>query len=49
MPVIDKPKDRPPLFGGGVQIVIGGPLVHLLREQRKKQAKSAASTKNEED
>ena len=31
MPVIKMPRDRGPLFGGGVQIMIGGPLVHRLR------------------
>ena len=47
MPVIKKPPDRGPLFGGGVQIMIGGPLVHQLREWKKRQA--AASNNEEED
>jgi len=38
MPVIQKPRDRGPLFGGGAQIMIGGPLVHQLREWKKGQA-----------
>jgi len=46
MPVIQKPDDRGPLFGGGAQIMIGGPLVHQLREWKKRQA---AAPKNEED
>jgi len=46
MPVIEKPKDRGPLFGGGAQVLIGGPLVHQLREWKKR---SAASSTKEED
>ena len=46
MPVIERPRDRPPLFGGGVQIMIGGPLVHQLREWKKRQG---AASNNEED
>jgi hypothetical protein len=46
MPVIEKPKDRDPLFGRGVQILIGGPLVHQLREWKKRKA---ASSTNEEE
>ena len=46
MPVIKRPKDRGPLFGGGAQIMIGGPLAHQLREWKKRQA---AATDNEDE
>jgi hypothetical protein len=42
-----KAKDRGPLFRGGVQIMIGGPLVHQLREWKKRRA--SASNNEEED
>jgi hypothetical protein len=47
MPVIKRPKDRGPLFGGRAQIMIGGPLVHQLREWKMRQ--DAASTKEEKE
>ena len=47
MPVIKKPKERGPLFGGRTQIMIGGPLVHQLREWKKRQ--DAASNNDERD
>jgi len=46
MPVIKKPKDRGPLFGGRTQIMIGGPLVHQLRDWKKRQG---AESSKEED
>ncbi|MES2326180.1 MAG: hypothetical protein V4499_02460 [Pseudomonadota bacterium] len=45
--MIKKPRDRGPLFGGGVQIMIGGSLAHQLRKWKKHQA--AASNNEEED
>lgn len=47
MPVTKRPKDRSPLFGARAQIMIGGPLVHQLREWKKRQA--AASNKHDEE
>ena len=48
MTVIKKPKDRGPLFGGGVQIMIGGPLVHQLREWKKRKAASSLEVEEED-
>jgi hypothetical protein len=44
--VIEKPKDHGPVFGRSPQILIGGPLVHQLREWKKR--KAAPSTNEEE-
>jgi hypothetical protein len=47
MPVIEKPRESGPVFGGGAQIVIGGALAHQLREWKKR--KAAPLTRAEED
>jgi hypothetical protein len=47
MPVIEKPRDSGPVFGGGAQILIGVPLAHQLRELKAR--KAASSTKPKED
>jgi hypothetical protein len=49
MPVIERPKDRDPMFGGRIQILIGGPLVHQLREWKKRQASASNNEEEEED
>lgn len=38
MPVIQKPPNAGPLFGGKTQILIGGPLARLLAEWHKRKA-----------
>ena len=38
MPVIPKPANAGPLFGGKTQIVIGGPLARQLAEWHKRKA-----------
>ena len=47
MPVIKWPKGRSPLFGGHVQIMIGGSLLHQLRGRKKRQA-AAANNKQQD-
>ena len=49
MPVIKRPKDRGPLFGGRAQIMIGGPLVQLLREKQRKDRESSPPAPTEDD
>ena len=49
MPVIEKPQDRGPLFGEGVQVVFGPRLVQLLREKRDRDRRSASAAPTDED
>ena len=49
MPVIEKPKERAPLFGEGVQVVFGPGLVQLLREKRERDRRSASAPPTDED
>ena len=53
MPLVEKPKNQGPLFGDGVQILIGGPLVRQLREWKANKAASPATdgvvSQNSED
>lgn len=48
MPVVSRPKDAAPLFGGQTRIMIGGGLAQQLREWQKKR-KPASPTTDEED
>jgi hypothetical protein len=38
MPVIEKPRESGPVFGGNAQVLIGIPLAHQLREWKKRKA-----------
>jgi hypothetical protein len=38
MPVIEKPRESGPVLGGNAQVLIGGQLVHPLREWKKRKA-----------
>jgi len=44
MPVIEKPRESGPVLGGNAQVLIGGQLVHPLREWKKRKAGSSTNT-----
>ena len=46
MPVIEKPEHDDGLFGCRVQVLLGGPVVHQLRQWKKRKT---ASLTNEEE
>ena len=49
MPLIEKPKDGGPVFGTRAQVVIGGPLVHQLRDWNRRKGTSSADEDGAED
>jgi hypothetical protein len=48
MPLVEMPKDCAPLFGSGAQVMIGGPLVHQLREWKKRKREGIGNAKGPE-